>query len=111
MFCTLTTVSPQHGGNQPTRYQCSSMELAKYKSVRIRFRVALKARGSRVLHGILRLVVTPEPLESPSSRAFKVRISNHHVNSFAIAFENDSILLLSFAQLVHDDRAIPEVTR
>jgi hypothetical protein len=86
------------------------MELTENQSVRFGVRMAFKARGPGVVNGILQLVVTHEPFESPSSRAFvEARIFDHHVDPSAFAFEDDPVLLLGFAQFVHNYRAIGEV--
>jgi hypothetical protein len=45
-----------------------SMELTENESMCFNLRMAFKARGSRVGNSILRLIVTPEPFKSPSSR-------------------------------------------
>src|ERR1700733_6584673 len=71
--------------------------------------MALKAGSPRDANGILRLIVPPEPFESPSSRVLEARVLDHHVHSLAVALENDPILLLSLAEFVHDDRAIREI--
>ena len=62
------------------------------------------------MHRVLTLIVAHEAFESPSSGVFvEVRVLDHHIDSPAVAFEDDSILLSRFAQLVHNDRAISEV--
>jgi hypothetical protein len=62
------------------------MHLAEYKSMSVGFRMALKARRSCVCQRILRLILAPEPLESPSSRAaVELCVLDHHIDAFAIA--------------------------
>ena len=88
------------------------MELAENQSMRLSLRVAFEARLSGIGNGILRLVVAHEALESPSARTLiELGIFDHYVDSPALAFRNDSVILRGFPQFVHNHRSIGEVTR
>lgn len=63
--CTSRLVGIVHLSRNHRR----SMELTKNESVLFGIRMAFKARGPRIVNSILRLFVTHEPFESPSSRA------------------------------------------
>jgi hypothetical protein len=87
------------------------MKLAEYEAVVFCIRMARKTGSTRVVNGVLRLVVGKEPLKPPAPGALiEVGVFDHHVDSSAIAFEDDSVLLLGLAQFVHDDRAVGEIT-
>src|ERR1700722_20136395 len=88
------------------------MEFAENESVGLGVRVARKTGGACVGGGVFCLVVGPEAFETPAAGGLiEARVFDHHVYSAAVAFEDDAALLLSFAQFVHDDRAVREFAR
>src|SRR5579859_2885419 len=72
--------------------------------------MAFEARNAGIGDCILSLSITQESFESPSASLLEeIGISDHDVHSATLTFNNDPILLFGFAQLVHDDRAVPEL--
>jgi hypothetical protein len=85
-------------------------ELTNHESMSFSFFMTFKTGSSRIANSILRLVVAPEPLKSPTPCfAIMSRVFDHDVHSSALSFENNSILLLRLTQFVHDHRTLGEV--
>jgi hypothetical protein len=88
------------------------VELAENEAVGFGVRVARKAGRACILDCVLHLVICVEPLETPTSRIFvEVGVFDHHIDSATVALEDDSVLLLSLAQFIDDDRAVRKIPR